>query len=223
MGRRSERTKRQLRNRYRNPFGGPYQQFDAETGEWFWAGGRWDKTAKEWREASYNWTPTAPLYFAYGSNLNYDQMALRACEAEPFAKMNLPNWKLVFRGVADIEPAPDEAVPGGLWRITGADEWALDRYEGVKSGFYGKHYFPVSYTDESGERIETQALVYIMKRSRGLWRPDDAYYDSIVQGYKDFGLNDAPLQAARAEAQKPFVWSGYSKDESGHRIYYGWD
>ena len=43
------------------------------------------------------------LYFAYGSNLNLTQMANRCPQAKQLGSAYLPNWRLVFRGVADIE------------------------------------------------------------------------------------------------------------------------
>ena len=46
------------------------------------------------------------LYGAYGSNLNLSQMKVRCPNAEPFIRCYINNWRLVFKGVADIEKAP---------------------------------------------------------------------------------------------------------------------
>ena len=74
------------------------------------------------------------LYFAYGSNLNKSQMALRSPTAKALGSAYFPNWRLVFRGVADIEHGDEQdLLPVGIWRIEEADEAALDRYEG---GFF---------------------------------------------------------------------------------------
>ena len=70
------------------------------------------------------------LYFAYGSNLNQEQMSGRCPDAKPLGKFTLENWRLVFRGVADIEPHEGSLLMCGLWDITSRDEKNLDRYEG---------------------------------------------------------------------------------------------
>ena len=77
------------------------------------------------------------LYFAYGSNLNMAQMAQRSPTATPLGSAYFPGWRLVFRGVADIEIGePEDLLPVGIWEIGPEDEAALDRYEGVGSGLY---------------------------------------------------------------------------------------
>ena len=66
------------------------------------------------------------LYGAYGSNLNVAQMGLRCPNANRAGTMKLNNWRLVFRGVADIEPSDGESVELGLWQITEECLEALD-------------------------------------------------------------------------------------------------
>ncbi len=199
------RARRRARNRD-NPFGSSaYQKWDAENQRWYWAAGKYDSKADngrgKWVERPKNWAPTAPLYFAYGSNLNVGQMLRRAPEARPFSKLVLQDWQLVFRGVADIEPKPGCSVQGGLWRITGADEAALDRYEGVRSGLYGKHYFTVSYKDDGGNDVIEDVLVYIIAtEDRGLLAPAQFYLDTIREGFKDFRLDETSLDTAVAQA-----------------------
>jgi hypothetical protein len=200
--RNKSQRQREMRNKFKNAFGKtPYQAWDSQTRSWRWFGGTWDKARKRWREARKNWEASAPLYFAYGSNLNIKQMEKRAPEATLFASMRMQDWKLVFRGVADIEAAPGDYVEGGLWRITGADELALDRYEGVNSGMYIKDYFTVGYTNKAGEQVEERCLVYLMNRDRGQNAPWKSYFDSIVEGYEDFGLDPTKLHEARAAAE----------------------
>lgn len=126
------------------------------------------------------------LYLAYGSNLNKRGMAMRTMDAQPVGKFLITNARLVFRGVADIEYFEGAQVPVGVWKISARDEAALDRYEGVKAGFYRKLAFPLE---------DTTALVYIMRRL-GVAPPSQAYYDSIDQGYRDFGFDHAYLRAA---------------------------
>lgn len=122
------------------------------------------------------------LYFAYGSNLNIAAMAARCPAAEPLTGFRLPDARLVFRGVADCIYAPGEKCPGGIWRITPECEAALDRYEGVASGLYWKHFLPVRAPGG-----ETQMLVYVMN-STGILPPSVQYLETIKQGYRDFDL-----------------------------------
>jgi len=136
------------------------------------------------------------LYFAYGSNLNLDQMARRTPAAMPVSPYVLKDWKLVFRGVADIVPAEGETVQGGLWDLTPECEAALDRYEGFNaehpnSGMYRKVYL------ERGDlpNGETTVMIYVM-RSTGIYPPSAGYFDGIKVGYRHFDLPVAPLFTA---------------------------
>ena len=76
---------------------------------------------------------------AYGSNLNLANMATRCPDAKHLGSMYIPNWKLVFRHVADIVPSYDkeDLLPVGVWEITKDCEKALDFYEGYPN-LYGK-------------------------------------------------------------------------------------
>jgi gamma-glutamylcyclotransferase (GGCT)/AIG2-like uncharacterized protein YtfP len=135
-------------------------------------------------------------YLAYGSNLNRDHMATRCPTAVAIGRTNLQGMRLVFRSVADIEPAKGYSVPVGVWKIGKADEERLDRYEGVKGGLYRKVYWPIRIEGKTHK-----ALVYIMNRD-GVMPPWDGYFETIRQGYKDFGIKAKPLFEALAHARK---------------------
>ena len=124
------------------------------------------------------------LYFAYGSNLNVEQMSYRSPTATPLGSAYFPGWRLVFRGVADIEVGePEDMLPVGIWEIGPEDEVALDRYEGVKHGLY--------------RRVMINGmLTYQMNRS-GYAYPDIGYFKTILRGYRDFGLDESELYNAR--------------------------
>tara|TARA_B100001093_G_scaffold483741_1_gene516544 strand:+ start:624 stop:1115 length:492 start_codon:yes stop_codon:yes gene_type:complete len=119
------------------------------------------------------------LYLAYGSNLNKNQMAFRCPKAKPLGAFMMPNWRLVFRGVADIMPEENAQVPIGLWEITDECEKALDRYEGVPR-LYRKQYF----TKKTKLGI-VRYLTYIMNTDT-FALPSINYFESIQEGYKDF-------------------------------------
>jgi len=126
------------------------------------------------------------LYVAYGSNLNMDQMSVRCPNARPLYPVVIKDWKLVFRGVADITPAEGHEVMAGLWAITEECEKALDRYEGFPN-LYRKHYF-----DFEGE---DSVMTYVMNRD-GIRPPMEHYYAVIEEGYQDFSLETLTLERA---------------------------
>ena len=93
------------------------------------------------------------LYFAYGSNINLDQMDRRCPNAQVVGPVVLENYKLLFRsntrnaGVATIRPHKGRKVHGLLWKITPECEKSLDIYEGYPR-LYEKE--DVTVRDSSG-------------------------------------------------------------------------
>jgi hypothetical protein len=128
------------------------------------------------------------LYIAYGSNLHVKKMAERCPDAKQVDSIMLTDCRLVFRGVADLEYAPGEQVPVGVWDISAKDEVALDRYEGYPA-FYGKYEMPINGT-------EHKALVYLMVDREGVMPPSAWYANIIADGYRHFDLDLAYLHAA---------------------------
>lgn len=131
------------------------------------------------------------LYLSYGSNLCRRSMRIRCPDAKPVGKILLTNSRLVFRGVADVEYCPGSKTPCGIWHISQRDEDALDRYEGVNSGFYYKEYgIKVKLKGE-----EYNPLIYLM-RSEGVYPPSQGYVDTLRRGYEDFQLDQSYLDDA---------------------------
>lgn len=135
------------------------------------------------------------LYWAYGSNLCVRNMKERCPGAKKLRRLYVQGGQLVFRGVADVTTKEDSVVPGGLWRITKDCERALDRYEGVASGLYMKKWLEVEMEGNTYE-----VLFYQMRMSRGVMPPSECYLDTIVEGYRDFGLDTAVLDIALQES-----------------------
>jgi hypothetical protein len=132
------------------------------------------------------------LYWAYGSNTNLRQMAVRCPTARAIGPFHLNDSRLVFRGVADVEYAEGEHCPGALWTIQREDEEALDNYEGVEHGLYRKVWLSFKFVKTNKVR---RCLVYQMNET-GVMPPDSHYLQSIRQGYADFGLDQAYLDEA---------------------------
>jgi gamma-glutamylcyclotransferase (GGCT)/AIG2-like uncharacterized protein YtfP len=141
------------------------------------------------------------LYFAYGSNLNLAQMLRRCPGARPICSYRLMDWRLEFRGYADIAPCLESYVDGALYEIGPNDLAALDRYEGCDTqeperGLYRQEWVSVEVADK-----RERALVYVMNRT-GLEEPDTSYFDDIVQGFRDWGLPLPSLFDARTRAEQ---------------------
>ena len=109
------------------------------------------------------------LYFAYGSNLNLGQMAVRCPQAGVVGKAVLEGYELAFRrGVLTILPKEGGRVNGLLWRVNAWDELTLDRYEGYPH-LYTKELLPVR-TDSGPQN--RRGLCY----DRALLRENPAAY-----------------------------------------------
>ena len=120
-------------------------------------------------------------YFAYGSNLNKEQMTKRTPFASSVGQAYIDGWRLVFRGVADIEPHEGGTLAVGLWNITKPDEENLDIYEG----------YPRLYRKE-----EILGMMTYRMNSVEIVPPYEDYFNTILQGYKDFGLDTKLLYDA---------------------------
>lgn len=134
------------------------------------------------------------LYFAYGSNINLDQMAHRCPDATPLGMVTLPNYELRFRGnngghgVATIARCHGAEVCGLLWQLTADCEMSLNRYEGYPA-VYGKQ--DVVVRDETGQRRRVMTYIMTNEWTREPVFPSRAYYETIRRGYLQNGL---PMQ-----------------------------
>lgn len=138
-------------------------------------------------------TPSLPppsFYWAYGSNLSFHRMRQRCPMARPYSPLILDDGHLIFRGVADCVFTQGGKIAGGLYRVTPQCIQALDRYEGVSIGVYKKKYL----------RIKTKGkehrVIYYQMTIPGIMPPSEIYLDQIVQGYRDFDLDDSLLDEA---------------------------
>ena len=78
-------------------------------------------------------------------------------------------------------------MPVGIWSIEEADEAALDRYEGVSSGLYRK--------------VEINGMLTYRMNHAGYYGPSHHYFRTILDGYRDFGLDTSELYNARDNAR----------------------
>ena len=127
------------------------------------------------------------LYCAYGSNCNLEQMGYRCPNSKRIGVGVLNGWKAVFNIHMDIIKTDNDKdiVPVVVWNIADKDWKMLDMYEGYPS-YYVKEI--VNVILENGETEE--AIVYVMADNRkGIYPPASSYFNCIVKGYMDNGIN----------------------------------
>jgi hypothetical protein len=134
-----------------------------------------------------------PLYFAYGSNMQRDAMALRCPASHPIGPARLMRHRFVLmrEGYASIVRDPGRVVHGLLWQLALRDVAPLDRYEGVAEGLYTK--VVQSVTGPQGLR---RALVYCGSNGGpGIAR--QGYMEAIVEAAQSLELPAAYLAELR--------------------------
>lgn len=149
------------------------------------------------------------LYVAYGSNLNFEQMKHRCPTAKLYDTGIIEGYELQFKGeptcaFATIAPKENASVPVAVWEIQPRDEMALDRYEGYPSHYF-KQNVPVQL---GGEEVGT--MVYIMNLKRQFGMPSPHYYQTVLEGYHDCGLDTDVLDQAVKDSAQNF-YKSYSR------------
>ncbi|KAL8787803.1 MAG: hypothetical protein Q9213_001990 [Squamulea squamosa] len=132
-------------------------------------------------------------YFAYGSNLWLQQMALRCPSSYYVGIARLTNYRWIInnRGYANIVQSTDstDIVYGLVYKLTGKDEKQLDLNEGVPWA-YTKETMSIDFwPSKHGEELDlardpekTQLLVYIDRKRVDEHRPRDEYVHRINMG-----------------------------------------
>lgn len=124
------------------------------------------------------------LYASYGMNTNIEQMASRCPNAISIGRVDIPNHRLVFRGVADIEESLGDTLQTVMWDITDDCELALDMLEGFPT-FYGKKYIDVTI----GNKIYKSMIYQMIAERLDYYSPSNYYQYLLEEGYKAHGLD----------------------------------
>jgi len=183
--------------------------------------------------------PRTALYFAYGSNLDRDQMLGRCPRATVVGRATLPGFRLMFAGhspsrggaVATVARDADGQVQGVLYVLTEADLAELDRCEGV----------PFTYdrvlkivVDDRGRRRRAQVYRLAPDLAEPAL-PGPRYFGLIARAYARLGFDRGPLThavdraatGAAAALDRPdatnrvFVYGTLRAGESNHRVLQG--
>lgn len=134
------------------------------------------------------------FYFAYGSNLSLEQMQKRCPGSEPLRSHRLPGYRLVLRGVANIELSQGAEIHGAIYSITESDERILDGYEGFPT-LYTKGAFTAQIAEADEEVTFYELVARRYKPAR------EGYVEIIRTGFRDWNLPVESLQEAVRDAE----------------------
>lgn len=129
------------------------------------------------------------LYIAYGSNINLEQMAYRCPHSKVVGTSEIKGFELEFRGVATIVPKENMVVPVLIWELDDRDLPILNRYEGWPR-LYRQEKMPFEMDGKSYE-----GMAYLMNHGI-ISPPNPQYYNTILQGYRENGLDESYLETA---------------------------
>ena len=129
------------------------------------------------------------LYIAYGSNINLEQMAYRCSHSKVAGTSEIKNFELEFRGVATIVPKENASVPVLIWKLDERDLSTLNQYEGW-SRLYRQEKMEFELNGKTFE-----GMAYLMNYGK-IAPPSQEYYNTILQGYRENGLDESFLQKA---------------------------
>jgi gamma-glutamylcyclotransferase (GGCT)/AIG2-like uncharacterized protein YtfP len=140
------------------------------------------------------------FYFAYGSNMNWEQMQARCPSARFVCRALLKDHRLAFTrfsknrnaGVADLLATAGENVWGVVYELSDGDLEGLDLAEGYR---YKRTEKPNSYYRDQAvvyqDGDETQALtaeIYFVHKKGGPFLPSRDYMDVLLTGARRWSL-----------------------------------
>lgn len=129
-------------------------------------------------------------YFAYGSNMNQEQMRERCPDSKLITKVVLKDYKIAFTifspkrscGCADILNSTGDEVWGLLYDISENDLKNLDVAEACPDKYYRSS---VVVQDELGQRYYAEAYKVAKKESDFL-KPSKHYLGLMLNAAQDF-------------------------------------
>ncbi len=140
-------------------------------------------------------------YFAYGSNMHLEQMAKRCPGARLLHLVAKRGWRFVINDRGYVTAVDDSSAQtlGCLWELSEEHWEALDRYEGVSSGFYYRVNCQVVRLD-SGDSLD--AVAY-RASSETPGTPTIEYADTVFDGARQIGLPEEYVAAIEAWRNGP--------------------
>jgi gamma-glutamylcyclotransferase (GGCT)/AIG2-like uncharacterized protein YtfP len=125
-------------------------------------------------------------YFAYGSNMNIEQMSQRCPGAILGDLCYLTGWRYFINGngYAGIEEDKGGIVWGCLWILNQQHWLALDEYEGVSGGYYTKKNLEVIIEKNK----ENMKVTLYLSNDYNYGTPGNSYQEIVIQGSRDNSL-----------------------------------
>lgn len=135
------------------------------------------------------------LYFAYGSNMNMEQIKTRCYSPEPIAVARLPDHQVGFFGYSKVwdgaletvVPAPGREVWGVVYQLSFGDGDMLDAWQDVRLDGTGPYFhYPLVIEDRHGNRYD---VMFYKKDILGLPQlPSEEYLNWILAGARQHKL-----------------------------------
>ncbi|KAF9532190.1 hypothetical protein CPB83DRAFT_847384 [Crepidotus variabilis] len=176
------------------------------------------------------------VYFAYDSNMWFDQMHRRCSDAKVLGVGKLHGWKWIVSnsGYANIIPSPHDVVHGVLYELEAHDEAGLDYWEGQKSTKTEVQVDVMKYKDSLSQDLVT-IFTYVdannvqegTSKEEHTGRMSKAIADAIREGIPA-GYFDIHIRKFIPENWKQQQTLGTSKDQPGpatlgnNTVYFGY-
>jgi hypothetical protein len=153
-------------------------------------------------------------YFAYGANMNPEQMRARCANPAALGPARLPGHALAFHGydwlwdggMATVVPVPGHDLWGVLYELGHGDADSLDAWQDIRLNGTGAYFHsPVTVFAPDGEGIE--AVLYKKDLLGRVRPPSREFVRFIRRGAEAHGLPDAYVAEIGA---LPCVAAGYA-------------
>jgi hypothetical protein len=154
--------------------------------------------------------PGTFLYFAYGGNMNREQIESRCTKPEVLAVAKIPDLKLDFfdhgkvwdSGLESAVAAPGHDLWGVVYKLSAYAQDSLDDHQDIRLDGTGAYFhYPAIATDDMGK---TYKVLFYKKDNRSEHsKPSREFLDFLVKGAEERGLPAAYIDELRRIDSKP--------------------
>jgi gamma-glutamylcyclotransferase len=169
------------------------------------------------------WTQTERYYFAYGSNMNKEQLRSRGVRPLSVAVAKLPDHRIAFHGYSktwdgavETVVSPGQEIWGVIYTLTFSDADRLDTWQDVRLDGTGAYFlFPTRVTVTEGKTHPV--LIYKKDILGEPQNPSREYLDFILQGALEHGLPSSYVDELRGIESKKAAYDvpSFGKFSSG--------
>jgi len=146
------------------------------------------------------------LYFAYGSNMNEDELKDWKIVIIDRKKAILYNYRIALNrysknrqgGVLDIDPSQGNIVEGVLYELPDEAKYKLEKKEGVTIGAYKETRVDIEVDD----RIIKNVIIYIVCSKQITSPASEEYKKSVLKGAKNHNLSEKYIRELKKVLEK---------------------